>query len=40
MAASNLIPHVSLDSLRQMLPYRNERDLDRLLAAMRKAGVK
>jgi adenylate cyclase len=38
-AATNLSPHVSLDGVRQYLPYRNERDLDRLLAAMRKAGV-
>src|SRR5206468_1837775 len=40
MAAANFIPHVSLDSVSRYLPYRSERDLDRLLAAMRKGGVK
>ena len=39
-AAERLMPHVSLASLRQNLPYRNERDLDRLLTAMRAGGVK
>ena len=39
-AASKLRPQVSRESLRQNLPYRNERDLGRLLAAMGKAGVK
>jgi adenylate cyclase len=39
-AASKLMPEVSLESLRQMLPYRNEQDLERLLAAMQKVGGK
>jgi adenylate cyclase len=38
-AVARLHPHVSLESLRRMLPYRDERDLDRLLAAMRKVGL-
>jgi adenylate cyclase len=39
-AAERLNPQVSVEGLRQNLPYRNERDLDRLLTAMRAAGVK
>jgi adenylate cyclase len=38
-AARKLSPEVSRESLRQNLPYRNERDLDRLLTAMRKADL-
>jgi adenylate cyclase len=38
-AAAKLNPQVSLDSVRRMLPYRREQDLDRLLAAMRTMGL-
>jgi adenylate cyclase len=38
-AAVKLNPQVSLDSVRRMLPYRREQDLDRLLAAMRKVAL-
>jgi adenylate cyclase len=38
--ASALSPRASLESLRLRLPYRDERDLDRFLAGMRKAQVK
>ena len=40
MAASMLSPQASLESLRQLVPYRNEKDLERFLAGMRKAGIK
>ena len=39
-AASRLSPHASLENLRQIVPYRNEKDLERFLTAMRKAGMK
>ncbi|HXJ83949.1 MAG TPA: adenylate/guanylate cyclase domain-containing protein [Candidatus Methylomirabilis sp.] len=38
-AAIKLGPHVSLDTVRANLPYQNERDLERLVSALRKAGV-
>jgi len=40
MAASTLSPQASLETLRQFVPYRNEKDLERFLAGMRKAGMK
>src|SRR5437867_2277371 len=40
MAASTLSPQASLETLRQFVPYRNEKDLERFLGAMRKAGLK
>jgi adenylate cyclase len=39
-AAAKLSPQVSLEGLTENLPYRNEQDLERLLAAMRKVGLK
>jgi len=39
-AAARLNPQASLESLRQLVPYKNERDLERFLAAMRKWGLK
>jgi len=39
-AASRLSPQASVESLRQIVPYKNQRDLDRFLAAMRKSGLK
>jgi adenylate cyclase len=36
--ASRLSPRASLESLRQSVPYKDERDLERFLAGMRKAG--
>ncbi len=39
-AAARLSPQASVEGLRQMVPYRNEKDLERFLAAMRKAGLK
>jgi len=39
-AASRLSPRASVESLRQIVPYKNQRDLDRFLAAMRKSGLK
>jgi Lon protease-like protein len=39
-AASRLSPQASLESLTQVVPYKNERDLARLLTAMRQAGLK
>jgi adenylate cyclase len=39
-AAATYSAHVSLGSLRQMLPYRHEADLDRLLEALRKLGLR
>jgi adenylate cyclase len=38
-AARRLSPQVSRENLRQNLPYRNERDLERLLTAMHKVGL-
>ncbi len=38
--ASRLSPRASVESLRQSVPYKNERDLERFLAGMRKAGAK
>jgi len=29
-----------VESLRQRMPYKNEKDLERVLAAMRKGGLK
>ena len=39
-AAARLSPQTSLESLRQIVPYKNEKDLERFLGAMRKAGLK
>jgi len=39
-AASRLSPQASVESLRQIVPYKNQRDLDRFLAAMSKWGLK
>jgi adenylate cyclase len=39
-AAAKLSPQASLESLRQILPYKNDRDLERFLAAMRRAGLR
>ncbi|PYM12816.1 MAG: hypothetical protein DMD81_23020, partial [Candidatus Rokuibacteriota bacterium] len=38
--AERLSPHQSQETLRQNLPYRNERALERLMTAMQKAGLK
>ncbi len=38
--ASRLSPRASLESLRQRVPYKDERALERFLAGMRKAGAK
>ncbi len=40
MAATMLSPQTSLESLRQLVPYRNEKDLERFLAGMRKTGMR
>ena len=37
---ARLSPQTSLESLRQIVPYKNEKDLERFLGAMRKAGLK
>ena len=39
-AAERLSPQASVESLRQRMPYKNEKDLERVLAAMRKGGLK
>ena len=39
-AAARLSPQASVESLRQRMPYKNEKDLERVLAAMRKGGLK
>jgi hypothetical protein len=39
-AATRLSPHVTLENWKQVLPYKNERDLSRFLAAMSRAGLK
>src|SRR2546422_5578018 len=39
-AAARLSPQTALESLRQIVPYKNEKDLERFLGAMRKAGLK
>jgi len=39
-AAARLSPQASLESLRQIVPYKNEKDLERFLAAMRTVGLK
>jgi len=39
-AASRLSPHTSLENLKRVLPYSNERDLARVLTAMRQAGLR
>jgi len=39
-AATRLSPHVALENWKQVLPYKNERDLARFLAAMSRAGLK
>jgi adenylate cyclase len=37
--ALRLSPRASLEGLRQSLPYKNEKDLERFLAGMRKVGL-
>ncbi len=37
--AERLSPQASLESLRRSVPYKNQADLDRLLAGMRKTGL-
>ena len=39
-AASRLSPEASVENLRQIVPYKNEKDLERFLVAMRKWGLK
>jgi adenylate cyclase len=39
-AASRLSPHTSLESLKRVLPYSNERDLARVLTAMSRVGLR
>jgi len=39
-AASRLSPGASLEVVKQRLPYRRPADLDRILSAERKAGLK
>ena len=39
-AAERLSPQASVESLRQRMPYKNEKDLERVLAAIRKGGLK
>ena len=39
-AALMLSPQTSLESLRQLVPYRNEKDLERFLTGMRKTGMR
>jgi adenylate cyclase len=35
-----IIPNFSLEAWRQRVPYKNPADLERMLAALRKAGLK
>jgi adenylate cyclase len=38
--AARLSPQASMESLRQIVPYKNEKDLERFLTGMRKTGLK